>query len=96
MKGDPANMRRKAMGAILLPLPFAALPAVAVLIGAVFGPQPEEQLVTREISTVVSFQERMLTEQAAEAKESPDGLAKVSSSVSATPGCDDKGFVTES
>ncbi len=40
-------MQRKMLGAILLPLPFAALPVIAVLAGAVFGASsPSTDLVT--------------------------------------------------
>ena len=89
-------MRRKALGAILLPLPFAALPVVAVLIGAVFGPKSEEQLVTQDVSTAVSIQERVLTDSAAREAQL-DGLAKVSSSTGyGSFGCEDHDLRTES
>lgn len=89
-------MRRKALGAILLPLPFAALPAVAVLLGAVFGPKAEEQLVTQDVSTAVSIQERVLTE-GAHLQAEIDGLAKVSSnSYYGSLGCDDRDLRSES
>ena len=64
-------MRRKMFGAILLPLPFAALPVIVVLIGAVFGPKSSEQLVTRDAPTAITFQERVLTD----SYDEPTGLA---------------------
>ncbi|MEO8539625.1 MAG: hypothetical protein ABI577_07785 [bacterium] len=42
-------MRRKMLGAILLPIPFAALPVVVVLAGALFGSHSTNgELLTRE------------------------------------------------
>ena len=89
-------MRRKALGAILLPLPFAALPVIAVLLGAVFGPKADEQLVTRDVSTAVSIQERVLTQNDA-LETQIDGLAKVSSNSSyGSLGCEDHDVRSES
>lgn len=46
-------MRRKMLGAILLPLPFAALPVVVVVAGALFGGNSagKGELVTRQEDT---------------------------------------------
>ena len=46
-------MRRKMLGAILLPVPFAALPIVVVLAGALFGGSNagKGELVTRQDQT---------------------------------------------
>ena len=86
-------MRRKMFGAILLPLPFAALPVIVVLIGAVFGPKSSEQLVTRDAPTAITFQERVLTE----SYDEPTGLAKVSSNSQYEPlGCNDQDLRSES
>jgi hypothetical protein len=54
-------MRKRVLGAILLPLPFAALPVIVVLLGAVFGPGDSDELVTREDATQVT-QEFVSTE----------------------------------
>jgi hypothetical protein len=87
------HMRRKMFGAILLPLPFAALPVIVVLIGAVFGPKSSEQLVTRDAPTAITFQERVLTE----SYDEPTGLAKVSSnSQYESLGCGDQDLRSES
>jgi hypothetical protein len=81
------------LGAILLPLPFAALPIVVVLIGAVFGPDSSDQLVTRDAPTAITVEERVLTDTMNETAD----LAKVSSS-SQTDwlGCDDHDLRSES
>jgi hypothetical protein len=47
-------MGRKALAAILLPLPFAALPIAVVAVGAVFGPGPSDELVIREDASPAS------------------------------------------
>ena len=46
-------MRRKMFGALLLPIPFAALPVIVVFVGAMFGPGESDELVTREDSAQV-------------------------------------------
>ena len=78
-------MRRKMLGAILLPLPFAALPVIVVLIGAVFGPENSGELVARETPTTISLQERVLTEATA----SPEAMARISEPLQFEPGCGD-------
>lgn len=86
-------MRRKMFGAILLPLPFAALPVIVVLIGAVFGPKSSDQLVTRDAPTAITVEERVLTDGYDEAT----GLAKVSSNAQyERVGCDDHDLRSES
>ena len=86
-------MRRKMLGAILLPLPFAALPVVVVLIGAVFGPESNDQLVTRDAPTAITIEERVLTGGYDEAA----GLAKVSSNAQPDGiGCEDYDLRSES
>lgn len=45
-------MGRKALAAILLPLPFAALPVAVVALGAVFGSGGEDEYVIREETPV--------------------------------------------
>ena len=41
------------LGALLLPIPFAALPVIVVLIAAAFAPGGSDELVTREDSAQV-------------------------------------------
>jgi len=42
------------LAAVLLPLPFAALPIVVVLVGAVFGGSSSEDIVSRDTAPVIS------------------------------------------
>jgi hypothetical protein len=80
------------LGAILLPLPFAALPVIVVLIGGVFGPQSNDQLVTRDAPTTI-IEDRVLTG----GYEQPADLAKVStSSQPDSLGCEDYDLRSES
>lgn len=89
-------MRRKMFGAILLPLPFAALPVIVVLIGAVFGPKSSDQLVTRDAPTAITIDERVLADEYPEYDE-PSGLAKVSSNTQYEPlGCGESDLRSES
>jgi len=83
-------MRRKMLAAILLPIPFAALPVIVVLIGAVFGgSRNDSELVTRE-STVTSFEDRLKVS----VTESDDStLAKVSDPAQSIDGCGGESFV---
>lgn len=47
-------MGRKALAAILLPVPFAALPIAVVAIGAVFGSGGTDEYVIREETPIVT------------------------------------------
>lgn len=77
---------------MLLPLPFAALPVIVVLIGAVFGPGESDELVTRESPTQV-IHEFVTTEAQPNTAIS---LAWASSNTAQfEPACDD-GLLTES
>ena len=85
-------MPKRVLGAILLPLPFAALPVIVVLIGAVFGPGESDELVTRQDPTQV-IQEFVSTEAQQDAAIS---LTRASSNTAQfAPTCDD-GLLTES
>ncbi len=86
-------MRRKLLGALLLPLPFAALPVVVVLIGAMSGSNGQDELVTREDPTAV------ITEfVSTQAQDGGDVTLARSSSASTSPdiGCDDLELRAES
>lgn len=85
-------MRRKMLGAILLPLPFAALPVAAVLLGAVFGPGESDELVTRESPSKIIV-DRAMTETMLDAGAS---LAKISEPAQFEPGCGVEGLRGES
>ncbi|MGE0601337.1 MAG: hypothetical protein AB7J35_17975 [Dehalococcoidia bacterium] len=86
-------MRKRVLGALLLPLPFAALPVVVVLIGAYSGSGSQDELVTRDDPTVV------ITEFVSTSAQ-PDSnvtLARSSSvTTSINAGCDDSDLLSES
>jgi len=79
-------MRRRTIGAILLPLPFAALPVVVVLLGALFGPGESEELVTENLPAPVSIEDTVGTDRWLDESVS---LASVTSPVQFEPGCGD-------
>jgi|GEM_PF-5273185 len=54
-------MGRKTLAALLLPLPFAALPIAVVAIGAVFGPGESDEFVIKEDASPV---EQMVSSEA--------------------------------
>ena len=84
-------MQRKMLGALLLPIPFAALPVIVVLISAAFGPGGSDELVTREDSAQV------LDGFAAADVTTANDLPLARASVPAVePGCGDEGLRTES
>lgn len=85
-------MRRKMLGAILLPLPFAALPVIVVLIGAVFGPGESDELVTRD--TTPAIVEDFVSTEAI--TDPGTDLASVTSPAQFEPGCNDFDALTES
>jgi len=78
------------LAAILLPIPFAALPVIVVLVGAVFGgSNSNSSLVTRE-STVSSLQDRL---KVAVTESDASTLAKVSEPAQGIEGCGGESFV---
>jgi hypothetical protein len=78
------------LAAILLPIPFAALPVIVVLIGAVSGGSNSDSgLVTRE-STVSSLQNRL---KVAVTESDGSTLAKVSEPAQGLDGCGGDSFV---
>ena len=77
-------MQRKVLGAILLPLPFAALPVAAVLIGAVFGPGGNGEVVLRD--TPAAIQDQVSTDSPTI---DPAALASMPSAADFEPGCDE-------
>jgi hypothetical protein len=89
---EVCRMGRKVLGAILLPLPFAALPIIVVVIGAVFGPSNHSEVLVQQTVTTTAPVERVATTDALDS----DGtnLAKVSSTSSnrQTVGCDGDEF----
>jgi hypothetical protein len=86
-------MGRKALAAILLPLPFAALPVAVVLLGAVFGPGESDELVIREAPSAV-IQEEVVSSAPPEIEGAT--LASVSSPLQFEPGCADYDLIAES
>lgn len=83
-------MRRKMLAAILLPIPFAALPVIVVLIGAVSGSSNNDSgLVTRE-STVSALEDRL---RVAVTERDGSPLAKVSEPAQGIDGCGGESFV---
>ena len=78
-------MRRRTLGAILLPLPFAALPVIVVLLGAVFGPGESDDLVTQNLPEPVAIEDTVASDALTDESLS---LASVSSPVQQfEPGC---------
>ena len=86
-------MPKKLLGAILLPLPFAALPVIVVLIGAIFGPGGSDALVTREAPAPFVIEDTVSTE--ALTDETID-LASLASPLQFDPGCNDYDLRSES
>lgn len=78
------SMRKRTIGAILLPLPFAALPVVVVLLGALFGPGESEELVTQNVPAPVTIEDTVAADQWTDGGVS---LASVSSAVQFEPDC---------
>ena len=78
------SMRRRTIGAILLPLPFAALPVVVVLVGALFGPGESEELVTQNLPVPVAVEDTVSTDRWLDEGVS---LASVSSPIQFEPDC---------
>lgn len=80
-------MRRKMLGAILLPIPFAALPVLVVLAGALFGGKGSDssELVTTRDQTP-ALQERVSTDSVTTTDDST--LARVTSQ-NEVQGCGD-------
>jgi hypothetical protein len=89
LRGYPP-MGRKALAAILLPLPFAALPIAVVAVGALFGPSESGDLVIQE-DTPAIHSDAVLSE--APAYSAP--LASVSEPVQFDP-CADYDLRSES
>lgn len=83
-------MGRKALAAILLPLPFAALPMAVVAVGALFGPGESDDLVVRE--DVAPLQEEVV---ASEAPAYAPPLASVSEPLQFEP-CHEYSLLSES
>ena len=79
------SMRRRTIGAILLPLPFAALPVVVVLVGALFGPGESEELVTQNLPAPVTIEDSVATTD--RWLDDSVSLASVSSPVEFEPDC---------
>ena len=77
-------MRRRTLGAILLPLPFAALPVIVVLLGAVFGPGESDDLVTQTLPAPPAIEDSVSTDATTEGTIT---LASVSSPVQFEPDC---------
>lgn len=87
-------MGRKMLGAILLPLPFAALPVIVVLIGAVFGPGESDELVTREtIPAPIAIEDTVAVDSAIDPSVT---LASTTNPVQFDPGCNDFDLRSES
>ncbi|MGE3077238.1 MAG: hypothetical protein AB7N24_19275 [Dehalococcoidia bacterium] len=86
-------MRKRVLGALLLPLPFAALPVVVVLIGAASGSNGPDELVTREDPTAV-ITEFVSTNAQGDTEVT---LARSSSTTTSHDlGCDDSDLLSES
>ena len=85
-------MQRKVLAAILLPLPFAALPVAVVLFGAAFGPGGNDELVLRE-SPVEVTQDYVSSEAPAI---DPSSLASISAPTQFEAGCADHDLRSES
>lgn len=77
-------MSRRTLGVILLPLPFAALPVVVVLAGALFSGNSEPDIVARE-STAPVIEQRVLETDQPQA--TTDTMARVSQPAEFEPGC---------
>ena len=77
-------MRRRTIGAILLPLPFAALPVIVVLLGAVFGPGESDDFVTQNLPEPVTIEDSV---SASAMTDSSLSLASVSSPIQFEPEC---------
>ena len=77
-------MRRRTIGAILLPLPFAALPVIVVLLGAVFGPGESDDLVTQTLPQPVAIEDTVATDALTDSSMS---LASVSTAIQFEPDC---------
>jgi hypothetical protein len=80
-------MSRRAIGAILLPLPFAALPVIVVLLGAVFGPKSSDDFVAENLPAPPAIEESVSNDPLLDDEEV--SLASISSSVQFEPGCGD-------
>ena len=85
-------MQRKMLAAILLPLPFAALPVAVVMISAVFGPGGNDEVVLRETPTAI---EREYVSSEAPAIDAA-ALASIASPAQFEPGCADHDLLSES
>lgn len=85
-------MQRRVLGAILLPLPFAALPVVVVLAAAALGSNGDSGNLARE--TVIPI---VAPQVAADNGPSMDGtLARVSQAPGSEAGCNDYDLRIES
>ncbi len=85
-------MQRKMLGAILLPLPFAALPVAVVLVSAVFGPGGNDDVVLRDTPTAI---EREYVSSEAPAIDAAS-LASIPTAAEFEPGCGDYDLRSES
>jgi hypothetical protein len=85
-------MSRKLIAALLLPVPFAALPVIVVVVGAVFGSSRGDELVTRENAD--SAIEQLGIFEALTASNAD--LTLTSSQAPAVSGCDDADLLSES
>lgn len=77
----------------MLPLPFAALPVVVVLFGAMTGSSEHDELVTRDDPTAV------INELVSIQAQSHTDVTLAQSSTASTPlnaGCDDSDLITQS
>jgi hypothetical protein len=77
-------MRRRTIGAILLPLPFAALPVIVVILGAVFGPGESDDLVTQNLPELPVIEDTVATDTLTDNSVS---LASVSTAIQFEPDC---------
>ncbi len=80
-------MRRKMLGAILLPIPFAALPVLVVLAGALFGSKGADSAVVTTKDRTPALEERVSTASITTSDEST--LARVSTQAQDPAGCGD-------
>ena len=85
-------MQRKMLAAILLPLPFAALPVAVVMVSAVFGPGGNDEVVLREAPSAIEREyvssEVPLIDAAS--------LASIPTAAEFEPGCSDHDLLSES